>query len=73
MGTIFANAAGVYVWLGEQGRAAEITYDISRDFVPAYTSARSKGQIQTGLVRYGDEGFWKRLGLVPWTNEQAIQ
>jgi hypothetical protein len=71
MGTIFANAAGAYIWLGEQDETAEKVFDILRNFVPAYCRALYEGRISKGYIRYGDPSFWKEIGLPSWTNEQA--
>ena len=71
MGTIYARASLVLVWLGEQDETAEIAFGLIRKFIPALNEALLNGLIETGHTSLSDENFWRNLKLTPWTDKEA--
>ncbi|KAK3671873.1 hypothetical protein LTR78_008239 [Recurvomyces mirabilis] len=73
MGTIYAKAAGTYVWLGEQDAAAEVVYEIMETFVPAWLQACDEGRLSVSqIVTLGEEAaFWTIVGVPRWGDKQT--
>jgi len=68
MGTIYAKAAGTYVWLGEQDAAAEVVYGIVETLVPAWCQACDEGKLSASqaVTLSGEEIFWTIVGVPRW-------